>query len=178
MECSTLTISTAVFAYGDLMWPQIENNDINMFTLSAGLATLRGLDTTNFPIGRLCIQYGTSFCYPVYTMGVHVPAVPNGCTGRVTPMKTRGVVAMSGTFGYEMDLSKCTQEEKEITRQQAAQFKEYYDLIRDGDYYRLTGPFHGASPFLALRVKGLDPSVSYGVNGGGSWPGDVLMYAG
>ena len=47
---AALTIFTAVFAYGDLMWPQIVNNDINMFTLSAGLATLRGLDTTNFPM--------------------------------------------------------------------------------------------------------------------------------
>ena len=47
---AALTIFTAVFAYGDLMWPQIVNNDINMFTLSAGLATLRGMDTTNFPM--------------------------------------------------------------------------------------------------------------------------------
>ena len=47
---AALTIFTAVFAYGDLMWPQIVNNDINMFTLSAGLATLRGLNTTDFPM--------------------------------------------------------------------------------------------------------------------------------
>ncbi len=47
---AALTIFTAVFAYGDLMWPQIVNNDINMFTLSAGLSTLRGMDTTNFPM--------------------------------------------------------------------------------------------------------------------------------
>ncbi|MDE7261052.1 MAG: carbohydrate ABC transporter permease [Oscillospiraceae bacterium] len=47
---AAMTIFTAVFAYGDLMWPQIVNNDINMFTLSAGLATLRGMDTTNFPM--------------------------------------------------------------------------------------------------------------------------------
>ena len=47
---AALTIFTAVFAYGDLMWPQIVNNDINMFTLSAGLATLRGMNTTDFPM--------------------------------------------------------------------------------------------------------------------------------
>jgi len=156
-------------------------------------------------VDRLRIQYGTSFCYPVSTMGAHVSAVPNGSTGRVTPMRTRGVVAMNGTFGYEMDLSKCTQEEKEIVRQQVAQFKEYDKLIREGDYYRLsdpfqngpytawehvspdkkealvslvTGPFHGAPPLQVLRVKGLDPNLTYQVNGEGGWPGDVLMYAG
>ena len=156
-------------------------------------------------VDRLRIQYGTSFCYPVSAMGAHVSAVPNGCTGRVVPMETRGVVAMHGTFGYEMDLSRCTPEEKELARRQVAQFKEYYDLIQDGDYYRLsdpfqngpytawehvapdkkealvslvTGPFHGASPFLTLRVKGLDPKLNYRINGEGSWPGDVLMEAG
>ncbi len=156
-------------------------------------------------IDRLRIQYGTSFCYPVSSMGAHVSAVPNGTTGRFTPMETRGVVAMSGTFGYEMDLNKCTPEEKETVRRQTEQFKEHYDLIQNGDYYRLTdpfqngpytaweqvspdkrealvslvtGPFRGAPPLLCLRVKGLDPALRYTVNGEGSWPGDVLLYAG
>ena len=40
-------------------------------------------------IDRLRIQYGTSFCYPVSTMGAHVSAVPNGTTGRVTPLETK-----------------------------------------------------------------------------------------
>ena len=132
-------------------------------------------------IDRLRIQYGTSFCYPVSTMGAHVSAVPNGTTGRLTPMETRGVVAMHGTFGYEMDLSRCTPGEKEVVRRQVARFKAHYDLIQDGDYYRLsdpfrdgpytawehvsrdkrealvslvTGPFRGAPPFLSLRVRG------------------------
>lgn len=156
-------------------------------------------------IDRLRIQYGTSFCYPVSAMGAHVSAVPNGTTGRVTPMETRGVAAMHGTFGYEMDLSKCTSEEKETVRRQTAYFKEHYDLIQDGDYYRLsdpfrnspytawehvshdkrealvslvTGVFHGAPPFLTLRVKGLDPALRYRINGEGSWSGDMLMQAG
>ena len=156
-------------------------------------------------VDRLRIQYGTSFCYPVSTMGAHVSAVPNGTTGRLTPMETRGVVAMHGTFGYEMDLSKCTPEEKAVIRRQVAQFKERYDLIQDGDYYRLsdpfqngpytawehvshnkrealvslvTGSFRGAPPFLTLRIKGLDPALCYRVNGEGSWPGDVLMQVG
>ncbi len=156
-------------------------------------------------IDRLRIQYGTSFCYPVSTMGAHVSAVPNGTTGRLTPMETRGVVAMHGTFGYEMDLSRCTPEEKEVVRRQIARFKAHYDLIQDGDYYRLsdpfrdgpytawehvsrdkrealvslvTGPFRGAPPFLSLRVRGLDPALRYRVNGGEIYGGDALMAAG
>ena len=47
---AALTIFTAVFAYGDLMWPQVVNSDINMMTLSAGLSTLQGQFSTNFPV--------------------------------------------------------------------------------------------------------------------------------
>ena len=47
---AALGIFTAVFAYGDLMWPLVVNTDINMMTLSSGLATLRGQFSTNFPV--------------------------------------------------------------------------------------------------------------------------------
>ena len=47
---AALTIFTAVFAYGDLMWPLVVNSDLKMMTLSSGLATLRGQFTTNFPV--------------------------------------------------------------------------------------------------------------------------------
>ena len=47
---AALTVFTAVFAYGDLMWPQVVTSDVKMMTLSAGLANLRGQFTTNFPV--------------------------------------------------------------------------------------------------------------------------------
>ena len=47
---AALTIFTAVFAYGDLMWPLVVNSDLKMMTLSSGLSTLRGQFTTNFPV--------------------------------------------------------------------------------------------------------------------------------
>ena len=47
---AALTIFTAVFAYGDLMWPLVVNSDLKMITLSSGLSTLRGQFTTNFPV--------------------------------------------------------------------------------------------------------------------------------
>ena len=156
-------------------------------------------------IDRLRIQYGTSFCYPVSAVGAHVSAVPNESNGRLTPIETRGTVAMSGTFGYEMDPNRTTSEEREIIKQQVAFFKEHYNLIQQGDYYRLTDPFangpytaweqvspdgrealvslvftavHAAAPFFTLRLKGLDPQLTYQINGGDTYPGDVLMNAG
>ena len=152
---------------------------------------------------RLKIQYGTSFCYPVSSMGAHVSAVPNAQTGRTVPLETRGVAAMSGAFGYEMDLSAATEAEKRLIQEQTAFFKEHYDLIQRGDYYRLTeldrpftaweqvspdrrealvslvyGPNRAAGPFRILRLKGLDPQALYQVNGGEIRPGDVLVVAG
>ena len=92
-------------------------------------------------INRTRIQYGTSFFYPVAAMGSHVSAVPNHQTGRVTSMHTRGVAAMSGTFGYELNPALLNAKEKAEIRAQLAQYREYQELIREGDYYRLSNPF-------------------------------------
>lgn len=92
-------------------------------------------------IERLKIQYGTSFGYPVSAVGSHVSASPNHQTGRKTPLSTRATVAMAGTFGYELDPMKLTEEEKKEIRGQIQNFKEYYDLIQDGRYFRLTSPY-------------------------------------
>ena len=74
-------------------------------------------------------------------MGAHVSASPNHKTGRTTPLKTRGVVAMAGTFGYELDINKMTDEDKEIVKDQIEFYKKYYDTINYGDYYRLSNPY-------------------------------------
>ena len=157
-------------------------------------------------IDRLRIQYGTSFAYPPSTMGAHVSAVPNEQTGRSVPLETRGTVAMSGTFGYEMDLGTLPEEEKNLVRHQIRDYRESYQLIQSGDYYRLSPPspdgaptawlhvsqdrreallcvvsgqVHAGPPFRCLRLKGLDPEKQYRVTGGEElWPGDVLMEAG
>ncbi|MBQ8344395.1 MAG: alpha-galactosidase [Clostridia bacterium] len=92
-------------------------------------------------IDRLKIQYGTSFAYPVRTMGAHVSVCPNHQTARVTPLTTRGNVAYFGTYGLELDITKMTEEEKAEISRQIVEFKKYYDLIQNGDYYRLSSPF-------------------------------------
>lgn len=91
-------------------------------------------------IERMTIQYGSSFGYPVATVGAHVSACPNHQTGRTTPLDTRAVVAMSGTFGYELDPGTLSAAEQAQVREQIGRFKRYYDLIQNGDYYRLTDP--------------------------------------
>ena len=105
------------------------------------------------PVERLTIQYGTSFIYPVNTMGAHVSASPNHQTGRTTPMETRSAVAMSGTFGYELDPNRLSEEEKEEIRRGIRVFSELRELIHGGDYYRLTRRTIRAVRFSKRRQK-------------------------
>lgn len=156
-------------------------------------------------IDRLEIQYGTSFIYPASCVGSHVSAVPNHQTGRVTPFKTRGIVAMAGTFGYELDLTVLPEEEKEEVRGQVQTFKRYASLIQQGDYYRLTSPKmdeagawafvsedkkevllnavmirrHGNMTVNYVRLQGLEPDKTYqDTKSGKSYSGAALMEAG
>lgn len=89
---------------------------------------------------RLDIQLGTSFVYPASSMSCHVSASPNHQTGRQTSFATRGNVAMAGAFGYELDLTKLTDGEKDMIRSQVDAYHRYYDVINKGDLYRLIMP--------------------------------------
>lgn len=92
-------------------------------------------------IERLRIHYGTSFGYPMSSVSAHVSVCPNEQNGRVTPLKTRGICAMQGAFGYELDLCKMSEEEKEEVKEQVKTFKKHYKLFQFGDYYRISSPF-------------------------------------
>lgn len=157
-------------------------------------------------VERLEIQRGTSYGYPPCTMGAHVSVCPNQQTGRTVPMETRGVVAMTGTFGYELDPEELTAEEKETVRRQIADFHRFDGLLAEGDYYRLdeTGEdrdytawmvvapdrsealvsmvtirtrANAAFPFL--RLEGLDPARRYRREDTGErMTGAALMYGG
>ena len=89
-------------------------------------------------INRTRIQYGTSFFYPISSVGAHVSACPNHQTGRSVPLSTRADVALAGSFGYELDLRLLSDEEKAQVKEQIKEFHDYYDLTHEGDYYRLT----------------------------------------
>lgn len=156
-------------------------------------------------VERLKIQYGTSIVYPASAMGAHVSAVPNHQVHRTTPLTMRGDVAMSGNFGYELDLTKFTEEEKETVKQQVAFYKEIRTLVQQGDMYRLKSPFEGNDtawmfvsedrsqvlvgyfqvlaepngPQARIRLQGLDPEKRYVLQETGAvYGGDRLMHAG
>ncbi len=151
------------------------------------------------PIERLNIQFGTSLCYPASSMGAHVSA----CTR--TGYRTKGDVALWGTFGYELDPNKLSDGDREIVKEQIAEYHKYYDLIRDGDLFRLICPWddpfvcawsfvsgdkHEAlvtlvrmrrqeETLLHLKLQGLLPDVIYTVEGTREkYSGALLMYAG
>ena len=156
-------------------------------------------------LDRLRIQYGTSFFYPASTVGSHVSAVPNHQTGRSVSLHTRGVVAMAGTFGYELDPAKLSEEEKTAVREQIRQYKNWEELIRRGNYHRLTNPFsdtcaawmfvsekkdralvsvvmlemHGNMTVSYVKMRGLEPQAVYrDTENGRRYFGADLMQAG
>jgi alpha-galactosidase len=154
---------------------------------------------------RLKIQYGTSIVYPPSTICSHVSVSPNEQIGRITPLQTRGYVAMSGNFGYELDLSKLSKAEKEEVRRQVALYKEIRPLIQFGVQHRLLSPFNNneaswlyvsqdgsevvvfyfivlaqpAVPIRILRLRGLDPTAQYrDLESGKIFGGDELLSVG
>lgn len=123
-------------------------------------------------VERLYIQYGTSLAYPISAMGAHVSAVPNHQTNRSTSLKIRGDVAMSGNFGYELDLTKFTDEEKEEVKKQIEQYKELRVFLPKSDMYRLKSPYEGNdTAWMFISEDGCDIFAAYfrilcKVNGG------------
>ena len=155
------------------------------------------------PVDRLKIQYGTSIAYPVASIGAHVSKIP--VQGRVTSLQYRADIAMAGTFGYELDPTKLSEDDIKKMKEINAQFKEWRPLINNGDFYRLKSPFeerYTAWMFVVrdkgealvqcftvlnepnawdLRVypKGLDPAALYEIEDWGvDLHGDTIMRAG
>jgi alpha-galactosidase len=150
-------------------------------------------------IERLTIEFGTSLCYPISTFGAHVSDRAR------TPLSTRAAVAMCGTFGYELDPEKLTDNEKEEIKREISEYNKYSSLIRTGDFYRLISPTDNhficswefvsrkkdvviltavtmrrpESPYLIIRLKGLDPKALYREEESGEiYSGAVLMSGG
>ena len=155
-------------------------------------------------IERLRIHYGTSFGYPMSSVSAHVSVCPNHQNGRVTPFKTRGICAMQGSFGYELDLSKLSEEDKAEARRQITVYNENWELFQSGSYYRLNSPMenhdytawsyvskdqrkaslsviytdlHGNPKPVRVKLKGLKKDASYDVDGT-VYTGTALMRGG
>ncbi len=158
------------------------------------------------PIERLSIQEGTALIYPLSSMGAHICVCPNHSVGRITPMETRAHVALAGTFGYELDITKLTEEEKKKAAGFNRDYHKYNDLIREGDYYRIASYRENAMydcwqvtdkeqkqclvtyvqvryeterKSRRLKLCGLDPKARYRLEETGElYSGEMLMNAG
>ncbi len=109
-------------------------------------------------VARQRIQYGTSYLYPPVTMGAHVSAVPNHQLNRITSMLTRFTCAMSGNFGYEMDLGKLSLAEQEEVKFQISIYKKYRETLQKGDFIRLISPFDGEKNETSWEFVSTDKS--------------------
>lgn len=174
--------------------------DLGMLAYTPQIWTSDNTDAIN----RLTIQYGTSFFYPLSTMGAHVSASPNHQVGRITPFEMRAAVAMAGTYGYELDVTKMSQPEKEQAKSATDFYKRIQPLTFKGDYYRLISPqadndlvawqivakdkseslvtivatdVLGNQPFFYLKLRGLQADAKYQVDGK-VYSGATLLNAG
>ncbi|MCK0470468.1 alpha-galactosidase [Halalkalibacter sp. APA_J-10(15)] len=156
-------------------------------------------------ISRLKIQYGTSLVYPIRSMGAHVSAVPNHQVHRETPIEVRGHVAMSGNFGYELDVTTLSSEEHQVIKEQVAYYKTIRHIVQFGEMYRLVNPFkqqdaawmfvtddqseavfsyvkvlgEANEPFKRIKLKGLIKTKKYHIiELSESYYGDELMNIG
>jgi alpha-galactosidase len=107
-------------------------------------------------IERLRIQWGTSLGYPLSAMAAHVSAVPNHQTGRVTPLATRAAVAFFGVFGYELDPTRLSAEERHEVAGQIAFYVRHRELFQRGRFLRLLSPFEGTRNETAWMVISQD----------------------
>lgn len=156
-------------------------------------------------IERLSIQFGTSFGYPIGAVGSHVSVCPNHQTRRFTPMKTRAIVAMSGNYGYELDVNDLSEDIKESVKRAIVEYKKYRKLIHNGRYERLSNPYeehhYVAWQFVSedksetllnyvltkkeayqdvyyLKLRGLEEAALYQDEEGKVYTGAALMYGG
>lgn len=162
-----------------------------------------GSDDTD-GIERLKIHYGTSYGYPIESIGAHVSASPNQQLGRSVPIETRANVACFGTFGYELDLNHLPEEEFKKVCAQVEFMKKNRRTLHHGDFYRLKPPYDNTTAawmvvsgdkkdaivgyykilnqvnrgFIRLRLDGLDENARYEIEGLGEFGGDELMNAG
>ncbi|MGN0315014.1 MAG: alpha-galactosidase [Fusicatenibacter sp.] len=108
-------------------------------------------------IERLRIQEGTAMIYPISAMGAHVSDCPNHTVGRTTPFATRGQVALAGTFGYELDITKISSEDRAQIPEQVAMYHKYQELMQKGDYYRIHS-WNDEKPYDCWMVAAKDGS--------------------
>ena len=133
---------------------------------------------------RAVIQSGFNLLYPQEVMGAHVSITPNHQTGRTTSLRTRFQTARFFNLGYELDVTKCTEEELKIISEQISQYKTEPEFFSNGILYRHEVPdqnylmwscvgeteckaiiyqkfFNPLCSHGRFRLLGLDPDADY-----------------
>lgn len=133
---------------------------------------------------RAVIQSGFNLLYPQEVMGAHVSITPNHQTGRTTSLRTRFQTARFFNLGYELDVTKCTEEELKIISEQISQYKTEREFFSNGILYRHEVPdqnylmwscvgeteckaiiyqkfFNPLCSHGRFRLLGLDPDADY-----------------
>lgn len=174
--------------------------DLGMLYYSPQIWTSDNTD----PYARVFIQNGTSVAYPVSTISCHF--TKGDCTsGRESTYEFRYNVASFGSYGYELDLSEYSSEDKKAFREFSEKYRQIEDLNLRGDLYRLISPENSsfysyikvsknkekayltflelnATGFVestVLKLKGLDPNKAYkNLNTGVVLHGSTLMNVG
>ncbi|WP_274292986.1 alpha-galactosidase [Clostridium perfringens] len=103
---------------------------------------------------RIKIQYGSSLVYPLISMGSHVSESPNQQVFRETALETRANVAYFGNLGYELDVNKLSDVEKEEIKKQIQFYKENREVFQFGEFYRIKNPYN--NNISAWMVKSND----------------------
>lgn len=103
---------------------------------------------------RIKIQYGSSLVYPLISMGSHVSESPNQQVFRETALETRANVAYFGNLGYELDVNRLSDVEKEEIKKQIQFYKENREVFQFGEFYRIKNPYN--NNISAWMVKSSD----------------------
>ncbi|EHK2347604.1 alpha-galactosidase [Clostridium perfringens] len=103
---------------------------------------------------RIKIQYGSSLVYPLISMGSHVSESPNQQVFRETALETRANVAYFGNLGYELDVNRLWDVEKEEIKKQIQFYKENREVFQFGEFYRIKNPYN--NNISAWMVKSND----------------------
>lgn len=105
------------------------------------------------PAERMFINYNTSLAYPLSTMGSHVN------DSKMGTYTTKALLALFGTYGYEMNPNMLTESEIAELNQIAQIYKGYHNgVIANGTLYHLLSPTD--SNFTCLQCVAPNQSVS------------------
>ena len=101
------------------------------------------------PAQRMEINYTTSLGYPLSTIGAHVNA------SKVASYRTKAILALLGTYGYEMNPNRLTEAERADLKAIADVYHRYHkEVVEEGTLYHLLNPYR--SNYMSMECVAKD----------------------